>query len=257
MDKKTWKKDVHQMEDEVKQNIKKTKKTKVVLSVLKLLLLVGIVVAIPLYIIFYQRDFIQQFRSFEDVLAYLEHYRFESIFIYIGIQVLQIIISVIPGQAFQFAAGYLYGFLPGLVFSIVGAFLGTTISFYLAKILGKDAVHLFFGEARTNYFIERLNSKKAYVIVFLLYLIPGLPKDVVSYAAGVSDMNFKAFMAFSMMGRLFGMSGSLLIGAFYFKQHYIGMGIIAVIAVVAFVLCIIYRKKIDKFLDKFYDKVTS
>ena len=135
--------------------------------------------------------------------------------------------------------------------------MGTTISFYLAKILGKDAVHLFFGEARTNYFIERLNSKKAYVIVFLLYLIPGLPKDVVSYAAGVSDMNFKAFMAFSMMGRLFGMSGSLLIGAFYFKQHYIGMGIIAVIAVVAFVLCIIYRKKIDKFLDKFYDKVTS
>ena len=257
MDKKTWKKDVHQMEDEVRQNIKKAKKTKVVLSVLKLLLLVGIVVAIPLYIVFYQRDFIQQFRSFEDVLAYLEHYRFESIFIYIGIQFLQIIISVIPGQAFQCAAGYLYGFLPGLVFSIVGAFLGTTISFYLAKILGKDAVHLFFGEARTNYFIERLNSKKAYVIVFLLYLIPGLPKDVVSYAAGVSDMNFKAFMAFSMMGRLFGMSGSLLIGAFYFKQHYIGMGIIAVIAVVAFVLCIIYRKKIDRFLDKFYDKVTS
>ena len=80
---------------------------------------------------------------------------------------------------------------------------------------------------------------------------------MVSYAARVSDMNFKAFMAFSMMGRLFGMSGSLLIGAFYFKRHYIGMGIIAVIAVVAFVLCIIYRKKIDRFLDKFYDKVTS
>ena len=74
MDKKTWKKNVHQMEDEVRQNIKKTKKTKVLLSVLKLLLLVGIVVAIPLYIVFYQRDFIQQFRSFEDVLAYLEHY---------------------------------------------------------------------------------------------------------------------------------------------------------------------------------------
>ena len=79
MDKKTWKKDVHQMEDEVRQNIKKAKKTKVVLSVLKLLLLVGIVVAIPLYIVFYQRDFIQQIRSFEDVLAYLEHNRYESI----------------------------------------------------------------------------------------------------------------------------------------------------------------------------------
>ena len=107
-----------------------------------------------------------------------------------------------------------------------------------------------------TYFIERLNSKRAYMIVFLLYLIPGLPKDVVSYAAGVSEMKFKAFMAFSMAGRIFGMSGSLLIGALYFHHHYIGMGIIAVVAVVAFVLCIIYRKNINRYLDKFYDRVT-
>lgn len=256
MDKETWKENAHKTREEVKANIKREKKTKVVLSVLKLLILVGIVVAIPLYIYFYQQDFIRQFESFEDIIAYLEKYRFESIFIYIGIQVLQIIISIIPGQAFQFAAGYLYGFIPGLAFSVIGAFLGTLISFYLAKVLGKDAVHLFFGQERTSHFIKRLNSKRAYTIVFLIYLIPGLPKDVVSYAAGVSEMKFKAFIAFSMAGRIFGMAGSLLIGAFYFKEHYIGMGIIAAVAVVAFILCIIYRKKIDGFLDKFYDKVT-
>lgn len=257
MDKEAFNENIHETREQVKENIRKTKKTKVILSFVKLTVLVAIVVAIPLYIFFYHRDFIQQFESFEDVLAYLAQYRFESIFIYIGIQVLQIIISIIPGQAFQFAAGYLYGFLPGLFFSVIGAFLGTTISFYLAKVLGKDAVHLFFGEEKTSYFIERLNSKRAYTIVFLLYLIPGLPKDVVSYAAGVSEMNFKAFMAFSMAGRLFGMSGSLLIGAFYFKEHYIGMAIIGAVAVIAFVLCIIYRKKINGFLDKFYDKVTK
>lgn len=257
MDKEILKENVHKTKDEVKENIRHTKKTKVFLSILKLLLLVGIVIAIPLYIYFYQRDVIEEFKSFEDILAYLERYKFESIFIYIGIQVLQIVISIIPGQAFQFAAGYLYGFIPGLIFSIIGAFLGTTVSFFLAKILGKDAVHLFFGEEKTNYFIERLNSKRAYLIVFLLYLIPGLPKDIVSYAAGVSEMKFKAFMAFSMAGRVFGMSGSLLIGAFYFKEHYIGMALIAAVAVIAFVLCIIYKKNIHRYLDKFYDKVTK
>lgn len=257
MDKETIKENAHRTKDEVRDNLKKAKKTKVVLSVLKLLVLLSIVVTVPLYIYFWHRDFLMQFQSFDDVIAMLEQYHVESIFLYIGIQILQIVISIIPGQAFQFAAGYLYGFLPGLLFSVIGAFAGTTISFYLAKILGKDAVHLFFGEERTTYFVERLNSKRAYTIVFLLYLIPGLPKDVVSYAAGVSEMKFKAFMAFSMAGRVFGMAGSLLIGAFYFKEHYVGMAVVGILAVVLFVFCVIYRKKIHRYLDRFYDKVTK
>ncbi len=257
MDKETIKENAHRTKDEVRDNLKSANKTKVFLSVLKLLLLFSIVVAVPLYIYFYHKDFLMQFKSFDDVLIFLEHYQLESIFVYIGVQVLQIVISIIPGQAFQFAAGYLYGFIPGLLFSVIGAFLGTTIYFYMAKVLGKDAVHQFFGQERTSYFVERLNSRRAYTIVFLLYLIPGLPKDVVSYAAGVSEMKFKAFMAFSMAGRVFGMSGSLLIGAFYFKEHYIGMAVVGILAVVLFALCIIYRQKIHGYLDKFYDSVTK
>lgn len=143
-----------------------------------------------------------------------------------------------PDRPFQFAAGYLYGFIPGLLFSCIGAVIGTSISFFLAKLLGKDAVHLFFGEERMAYFLERLNSKRAYTIVFLLYVIPGLPKDVVSYAAGISEMKFKPFLILSLLGRIPGMAGSLLIGAFYMKEHYIGMAIVAVLAVCGFRLCV-------------------
>ena len=96
MDKESWKENAHKTKDDVKRNIKSAKKTKLILSVAKLLLLIAIVVAVPFYIYFFQRDFINQFSSFEDVLKYLEQYRFESIFIYIGIQVLQIVISRLP-----------------------------------------------------------------------------------------------------------------------------------------------------------------
>ncbi|MGC2872970.1 TVP38/TMEM64 family protein [Ihubacter sp. rT4E-8] len=256
MDKETIRENAHRTKDEVKDNLKKAKKTKVLLSILKLTVLFAIVVAIPVYVYFFQKDFLAQFKSFDDIIVFLRYYEMESIFVYIGIQVLQIVISVIPGQAFQFAAGYLYGFIPGLLFSCVGAVVGTTISFYLAKLLGKDAVHLFFGEERMAYFLDRLNSKRAYTIVFLLYVIPGLPKDVVSYAAGVSEMKFKPFLILSLLGRIPGMAGSLLIGAFYMKKHYIGMAVVAALAVIAFILCIIYRKKINKYLDRFYDKIT-
>ncbi len=252
-----FKESAHRTKDEVKENLKRAKKMKVVTSILKLTVLTAIVIGVPLYVYFFQRDFLNQFRSFDDILAFLETYKTQSIFIYIGVQVMQIIISVIPGQAFQFAAGYLYGFPLGLLYSIIGATLGTLISFYLAKLLGKDAIHLFFGEEKMTYFIDRLNSKKAYTIVFLIYLIPGLPKDIVSYAAGVSEMKCKAFLILSLIGRTPGMAGSLLIGSLYMKQHYIGMGIIAVLAVIAFAVCIIFRKRISKYLDKFYEKIVD
>ena len=251
------KESAHRTKDEVKANIKRAKKLKVVLSILKLTILAGIVIAIPLYVYFFQKDFLNQFKSFDDIIAVLKMYKTQSIFIYIGVQIIQIVIRVIPGQAFQFAAGYLYGFLPGLLYSIIGATLGTLISFYLAKLLGKDAIHLFFGEDKMTYFIDRLNSKKAYTIVFLIYVIPGLPKDIVSYAAGVSEMKCKPFLILSLIGRIPGMAGSLLIGSLYMKQHYIGMGIIAVLAVVAFIICIIFRKRISKYLDKFYEKIVD
>lgn len=254
-DKEALRESAHRTKEDVRENIKAAKRTKVILSVLKLTLLFGIVVAVPLYIYFFHYEVIVEFKSMEDIIDFLEAHRTQSIFIYVAVQVLQIVISIIPGQAFQFAAGYLYGFIPGLLFSLAGALLGTTVSFYLAKMLGKDAVHLFFGEERMGYFIERLNSKKAYTLVFLLYLIPGLPKDVVSYAAGISEMNFKFFLILSLLGRIPGMAGSLLVGALYFREHYVGMALITIFAVVAFIICILKRKSIERKLDKLYERI--
>ncbi len=230
---------------------------KKLIPVLKLFLLLVIVVAIPLYIFLYHHEMIDRFDNFDEVIAFLEYYQWQSILIYIGIQMMQIVISVIPGQAFQFAAGYMYTFFPGLLFSLIGAVLGTTVSFYLAKVLGKDAVHLFLGEEKTSYYVERLNSRKAYTIVFLIYLIPGIPKDVVSYAAGISEMKFKPFLVFSLIGRIPGMAGSLLIGALYMREHFVLMAIVTVLAVCAFVLCILFRSGLHDYIDRFYDKITG
>ena len=238
-----------------KENLKNTKKSKIVWAILKLVLLIFLIIAVPLYIIVFQRDYIQKFHAINDVLAFLKSYKKESIFIYLAVQALQIIISVIPGQAFQFAAGYLYGFFFGLILSLIGAFIGTTISFYIARVLGRDAMHMFFSKDKFNMYVERLNSKKAYTIVFIIYLIPGLPKDIVSYAAGASSMRFKPFLLLSLIGRTPGMSGSLLIGALYMTGHYVAMWILAGSSLVIFALCIIMRKQLKEVVDKMFTKI--
>ena len=242
------------------ENIKKAEKEnkrRVILSVIKITLLVLIVVGIPLYLWFFHGDWLKDFKNIDDVVAFLEKYETESIFVYIGLQIVQIIISVIPGQVFQMAAGYINGFWPALLFAMTGAVVGTAISFMLAKALGRDFLHIFFGEEKMSYYIERLNSKKMYTIVFFLYLIPGIPKDMVSYAAGVSEIKFKPFLIISALGRLPGMIGCLLMGNMMMDENYAGAIVIGFFAVAAFCICIAFRKKIQVLLDRFYEKITK
>ena len=242
------------------ENIKTTEKNqraRLILSVIKISLLVLIVVGIPLYLYFFKLEWLRGFRDIDKIVEFLNSYKSESALIYIAFQIIQIVISVIPGQVFQVAAGYLFGFWNALLYAMVGAVIGTGLSFMLARLLGRDFLHIFFGEKKMSYYIERLNSRQAYTIIFFLYLIPGIPKDMLSYAAGASEMRFKPFILLASVGRLPGMIGCLLIGTMVENGKYVGVGILLGIAVVACILCVLFRKRINVFLDKFYDKIRN
>ena len=231
------------------------KRIKVISTILKFALLLLIIIGLPLYIYFFEPQLIDSMSSMENVNALFEHYHADSILVYIGAQILQIIICVIPGQWLQFAAGYMYGFWLGFLYSIIGAAIGSVVTYYLAKLLGRDAMHLIFGEARINEFIHKLNSKKAIVIVFLIFLIPGVPKDLCNYAAGISEMKLKPFLIVSLVGRSPGMMGSLLIGRQIEAGNYTGAIVVAAVAVVLCVVGIIMRKRLTGWMDKAYDRL--
>lgn len=228
---------------------------KKVMAVLKLLLLLIIVVAIPAYIYFFHRDIIQGFSSLEDVENFFMQYRHQSMLIYFGLQILQIVICILPGQTMQFAAGYLFHFWIGLGIAASGAFIGTVIAYYLARILGRDAMHMIFGEEKINDMLQKINSKKGVAIVFLIYLIPGIPKDLCTYAAGLSEMKLKPFLILSMVGRAPGMIGSLLMGQQVNMGGYMSAGIIAGCFVVMFIIGILFRKQVTNFLNGLYVKL--
>ncbi|MEG0157221.1 MAG: VTT domain-containing protein, partial [Anaerovoracaceae bacterium] len=181
------------------------KKVKLFTTILKFALLIGILIGLPLYIYFFKHDWITNMSSLENVRHFFEQYKQESIPIYIVAQVIQIVICIIPGQWLQLASGFMHGFWLGYLLSIIGAIIGTVLTYYLAKLLGRDAMHLIFGEKKVNDFMEKLNSKKALIIVFLIFLIPGVPKDLCNYAAGLSDMKLKTFLLVSLVGRSPGM----------------------------------------------------
>ena len=233
------------------------RRIKIILTILKFLLLIFIIVGIPLLVYFNNPEILENFDSLESVNAFLEQYKTGSIFIYIGIQIFQIVVSIIPGQAIQFAAGYAFEFWLGYLLSIVGIALGTVLTFYIARILGRDFVHLVFGEERIQRYVDRLNSKKGLIIIFILYLIPGVPKDMLTYAAGVSDLKFIPFLVINLVARTPALMATILIGSFFRSHSYTGMIVIAVAAVILFIIGILNREKLIKKIDLLYNKTVK
>ena len=78
-------------------------------SILKAASLVLLIVIIPLVIYLTNREFFAQFRNVADVEQYIDSYGHLSGLVYIVFQIFQVVISVIPGEVFQVAAGYLFG----------------------------------------------------------------------------------------------------------------------------------------------------
>jgi len=223
---------------------------KKVIAILKLILLVGIIAGIPAFLYLRYGNGIFSKDTANTVIEYLRQNSHIAFLLIIGLQIVQVVVCILPGQPIQFAASYMFGVGVGFLLSVIGAVIGTTISFYLAKVLGSEAMHLFFGEEKVQEYQRRLNSGRGLLLTFLIYLIPGVPKDLVSYAAGISEMRFRPFVLTATVGRSPAMLGSLLVGHFFGKQNYTAMIILSAVVVVLILLCFVKRNDIIAFLDK-------
>ena len=239
------------------ESTSKLDKRRRVLAIVKLIALAVILVGVPLYIYFFQHDLIERFSDIKELENTLRSYRKESMLIYVGCQIFQVVLSVIPGQALQFAGGYLYGALLGLILSIIGIGIGSTLAYYIARLLGRDAIHLFFGKRKVTEMLDLMNSPKGLIVTFVIFLIPGIPKDLCSYAAGISTLKLRPYLIVSMVARIPGMLGCLFIGQQVGAGGYTSAAIIAAVALVLLILGVIFRKKILDTAYKLTDKLLN
>ncbi|MDD3350812.1 MAG: VTT domain-containing protein, partial [Eubacteriales bacterium] len=227
---------------------------KTFISVLKLLLLTSITIGVPVYIYLRHPEFIEQFSTLKGVNDFLEKYQAASIFAYIGVQIAQVVISVIPGQFLQFAGGYAYGFWLGYLFAIIGIAIGSSIAFGLARVLGRDALHLLFGEERLTKFVTQLNSKRAFAILVVLYAVPGSPKDIITYAAGVSEFGYLRFLLLSLISRSPALMVTVIMGTLIGKGSYVGPAILAIVVVLLCIVLVLKRHDLTHYIDSIYLK---
>ena len=228
-----------------------SEKVQRILSIVKVLILLFIVVGIPLLVYLRYPQVLDLFTDPEALNALLEKHGKTGSIIFLGIQIFQVVVSVIPGQIVQAAAGFVFGGVKAYILAIIGVAIGTFTAFNLSKYLGKDIIFMIFKEKTVNRFLGMMSSKRAFIVVVLIYLIPGLPKDVFTYAAGLSNYKVIPFVLTSIVARSPAMIGSLAFGAMLRSQNYVGMVILCVFVGALLVVALIKRKALFAFLDKF------
>lgn len=101
--------------------------------------------------------------------------------LYVLLQVVQVVIAVIPGGPIPMIGGVLFGEWGALALSLAGFFLGTVIVYYLVKWIGRPIVDRFVSEKHFKKFDFLLEERRIALLIFIVFLLPGLPKDVLTY----------------------------------------------------------------------------
>jgi uncharacterized membrane protein YdjX (TVP38/TMEM64 family) len=117
------------------------------------------------------------------------------------LQALQVIISPIPGEATGFLGGYLFGEWLGLLYSTIGLTFGSVVSFWVGRWLGEHYVRNLVSKETWNRLGFIVEAEGA-ILCFIVYLIPGLPKDMMCYLFGISPMPLWIFALVSGIGRI-------------------------------------------------------
>lgn len=186
------------------------------------------------------REFYTTRESFSRFLISLGSY---SPIFFVLLQAVQVVISPIPGELTGIVGGYIYGATLGFILSTLGLALGSLAAFELARILGRPFVEKFVNQNLLKKF-EFLTTDTGATLCFLLFLIPGFPKDVLCYLLGLSRMKLTTFLVLSTLGRMPGTFLLTLQGASIRSHRYHTAGAVAATGVVIVFVGYLYRAQL-------------
>ena len=131
---------------------------------------------------------------------------------FLGIQVIQVVVAMIPGEPIEILAGILYGPLWGTLTCMLGIFIGSIIVYLLVRKLGMPIVSIFIDPEKFQNLRILQDERRFERIAFLLFFIPGTPKDLLTWAAGLIHIRPLRFFILSTIARLPSILTSTLAG---------------------------------------------
>ena len=121
---------------------------------------------------------------------------------YMGMVILQVVVALIPGEPFEIAAGYAFGAVEGTLLCLIASALGSVCVFLLVRRFGQRLAEIFFSpeKLRSVRFLQA--SPKRDLLFLIVFMLPGTPKDLLCYFAGLTNIRFPVWLLICSLGRL-------------------------------------------------------
>lgn len=188
------------------------------------------------------------FRDPQRARAWVESLGAVAPLAYVGLQFLQVVVFIIPGEVVQIGGGYVFGFWGATILSTLGILAGSVFNYYVGRLAGRPFVERLVKPEVLERLEKATTSGREAAGFFLLYVIPSIPKDALSYVVGMSRVSLPLFILISGIGRLPGILGSAYIGNSAYQGEY---GI--ALAVLAAAACLFFAGLVFK--DRLTDAV--
>ena len=220
------------------------------------LLLMGVLLILGLLLFLYGAELwslMGQFFSFlsnrQKTSAYIEGFGPAAPLVFMLVQVLQVMLAPIPGEATGFIGGYLFGLTKGFLFSSIALSVGSIINFGVGRFFGQRYVRKVIPPKYLVRF-DMVARREGVLIVFMLFVLPGFPKDYLCLFLGLSSLPFKLFFFMTTIGRLPGTFILSLQGALLFEQNYWVLGLATAICSVVVLFGYRYRESLYTWIEK-------
>lgn len=155
-----------------------------------------------LFIIFAGKPIVEFASEPEKFREWVNDYGALGMLAYVGMVFLQTFFAVIPGEPFELVAGYAFGALPGMLLCIVGEVLGSVAVFAFVRVFGMKAVEVFFSREKISELKFLKETEKRDIVFFLIFMLPGSPKDLLCYFAGLTNIRRSTWLIISSVGRI-------------------------------------------------------
>ncbi len=152
-------------------------------------------------------------------------YGYLSYAVGLGLQILQVFVALLPGELIELALGYSFGFLGGTVICLIGITIATVPVFLLTKKFGMRFVTVFFDRKQIDSISFINNEKKLKSLVFLLFFIPGTPKDLLTYFVGLTPLKLGEFLIITLIARIPSIVTSTAVAHFFAEGDYLASAI--------------------------------
>lgn len=194
-------------------------------------------------IIFYPK--IKEYISFENVRGFVEKNKFLSFFVFILLQIFQVVIFVIPGDVINATGGFVFNIFIGFLLSFIGVVLGSIIAFYISRILGYNFVNKFVKKEKLDKIVSFFESNTGFISLFIFCNLPFVPKDVLMYGAGLTPLKAKKTLFIYCVSRIPGIIIWNSMGANIYSRSILGIVITLCVLLLFLMFIILIKKKID------------